>query len=86
MDFSNIRVETHSPPFTDKFNNNENNTMIDKINSFSPDVLFVGMSAPKQEKWVFDNRDKIKVSTIASVGAVFDFYAGNVKTSVQILD
>ena len=79
LDFSNIRVETHSPPFTDKFNNNENNTMIDKINSFSPDVLFVGMSAPKQEKWVFDNRDKIKVSTIASVGAVFDFYAGNVK-------
>ena len=78
-DFSNTRVGIYSPPFKDKFNDDENKTMIDNINTFGPDVLFVGMSAPKQEKWVLDNRDKIKVSTIASVGAVFDFYAGNVK-------
>ncbi len=77
--FSNTKVGIYSPPFKDKFNDDENKTMIDNINTFGPDVLFVGMSAPKQEKWVFDNKDKLKVSTIASVGAVFDFYAGNVK-------
>jgi N-acetylglucosaminyldiphosphoundecaprenol N-acetyl-beta-D-mannosaminyltransferase len=48
---------------------------------FIPDVLFVGMTAPKQEKWVDANKHRLKVKNIASIGAVFDFYAGNVKRS-----
>lgn len=78
-DFSNIKVDAYSPPFKDKFSVVESNGMINKINGFAPDILFVGMTAPKQEKWVLENKDKIKSSTIASIGAVFDFYAGNVK-------
>jgi len=37
------------------------------------------MTAPKQEKWVFNNKDKINAKVICSIGAVFDFYAGTIK-------
>ena len=75
------RVETYSPPFRETFREGENNEMIMAVNSFSPDVLFVGMTAPKQEKWVHKNRDKLNVPLICSIGAVFDFYAGTVQRS-----
>jgi N-acetylglucosaminyldiphosphoundecaprenol N-acetyl-beta-D-mannosaminyltransferase len=42
-------------------------------------VLFVGMTAPKQEKWVFQNRERIPADIVCSIGAVFDFYAGTGK-------
>jgi len=74
--FPNITYEGYSPPFRDEFSEEENTIMIDKINEFSPDVLFVGMTAPKQEKWVYANRDKIRATYICSIGAVFDFYSG----------
>ena len=55
--------------------------MIGAVNRAGPDVLWVGMTAPKQEKWIYENRDKLHVKLIAAVGAVFDFYTGNVKRS-----
>ena len=53
--------------------------MTSAVNMTKPDVLFVGMTAPKQEKWVYKNKDLLEVKTICSIGAVFDFYSGNVK-------
>ena len=50
--------------------------MIDRIREFAPDVLWVGMTAPKQEKWVSANLANLGVPVIGSVGAVFDYYAG----------
>ena len=82
-EYPGIRVGSFSPPFIDMFSDADNNEMINKVNSFVPDVLFVGMTAPKQEKWVFANRDRIKVPLICSIGAVFDFYAGTVKRPGQ---
>lgn len=79
IEFPGILVESFAPPFKDKFNLDDNTLMIEKINKFRPDVLFVGMTAPKQEKWVYQNKEKLNVKIIASIGAVFDFYAGNVK-------
>lgn len=76
-----VRAEVFSPPFRMVFSEEENNEMISGVNSFSPDVLFVGMTAPKQEKWVHENRDKLNAPMICSIGAVFDFYAGTVKRS-----
>ena len=43
------------------------------------DVLFVGMTAPKQEKWVFQHKEALRAGIICSIGAVFDFYAGTAK-------
>jgi N-acetylglucosaminyldiphosphoundecaprenol N-acetyl-beta-D-mannosaminyltransferase len=81
-DFPNITVAgCFSPPFQDEFSAEENHRIIEGINNSAPDVLWVGMTAPKQEKWIYQNRDKLHVKFIAAVGAVFDFYAGNVKRS-----
>ncbi len=78
-EYPNIRAEFFSPPFKAEFSKEDNLTMIGRINAFSPDVLFVGMTAPKQECWVYENNPELTASLICSIGAVFDFYAGTVK-------
>ena len=79
IEYPYINVESFSPPFKKEFAKDDNDLMIDKINSFNPDVLLVGMTAPKQEKWVFQNKEIINARIICSIGAVFDWYAGNQK-------
>ena len=74
--FPNIEVGSYSPPFKDFFSENENREIINQINTFAPDILFVGMTAPKQEKWLQENKDKINFKYAGAIGAVFDFYAG----------
>ena len=72
-------VGTYSPPFKPVFDEADTQAMVDAVNAAKPDVLWVGMTAPKQEKWIAENRLRLRVPFIAAVGAVFDFYAGNVK-------
>ena len=79
--YPNITVSSFSPPYKAQFSENDTRLMIQKVNEFNPDILFVGMTAPKQEKWVFANKEDINANTIVSIGAVFDFYAGNIKRS-----
>lgn len=64
-----------SPPYRE-WSDAENDRMIQKINAANPDVLWVGMTAPKQEKWVAASLPKLNARIIGSIGAVFDFYAG----------
>jgi N-acetylglucosaminyldiphosphoundecaprenol N-acetyl-beta-D-mannosaminyltransferase len=64
-----------SPPFGE-WGELQNRDMIRQINEAKPDVLWVGMTAPKQEKWVEANRALLLAPVIGSIGAVFDFYAG----------
>lgn len=64
-----------SPPFR-AWSELENEDLVNQINAARPDVLWVGMTAPKQEKWVQQNRNRLRVPLIGSIGAVFDFYAG----------
>lgn len=71
----NITFGFFSPPFKASFSKEDNTEMIAKINAFQPHVLFVGMTAPKQEKWVLEHKDKINSNVICSIGAVFDFIA-----------
>lgn len=80
-EFPSVRMGYYSPPFRDEFNESESKGMIDAVNGFAPDVLFVGMTAPKQEKWVHKHRERLNVPLICSIGAVFDFYSGRVKRS-----
>ena len=82
IDFPNITIcGFYSPPFKNKFSNQDNMDIINIINKSNPDVLWVGLSAPKQEKWIIDNIEKLDVKFAAGVGAVFDFYVGNIKRS-----
>jgi N-acetylglucosaminyldiphosphoundecaprenol N-acetyl-beta-D-mannosaminyltransferase len=82
MDFPNIKaIGTFSPPFKSVFSETDNDAMVASVNAFKPDILWVGMTAPKQEKWIYQNRHRLKVPFVGAIGAVFDFYAGNVKRS-----
>ncbi len=78
-DYPSIKMSFYSPPFKSEFDDADNLTMVNKVNSFKPDVLFVGMTAPKQEKWVHEHKEEVNANVICSIGAVFDFYAGTVK-------
>jgi N-acetylglucosaminyldiphosphoundecaprenol N-acetyl-beta-D-mannosaminyltransferase len=80
LDYPNINVTgTYSPPFKEVYSFAELDEMIKAVNTAAPDVLWVGMSAPKQEKWIYLNKDKLAVKFIGAVGAVFDFYSGNIR-------
>jgi len=70
-----------SPPYKEHFSDSENEQMLKLINDCRPDVLWVGLSAPKQEKWIFQIRERLDVPFVAAVGAAFDFYAGTKKRS-----
>jgi N-acetylglucosaminyldiphosphoundecaprenol N-acetyl-beta-D-mannosaminyltransferase len=82
-EYPNIVVQSYSPPFKPVFSDEDNNIIVDKINDFDPDVLFVGMTAPKQEKWLHQHKDKLNFKVASSIGAVFDFYAGTVERPSQ---
>ena len=84
QDYPNITFGSFSPPYKFEFSEKDSKIMCDEVNIFNPDVLFVGMTAPKQEKWVHLYKNKLNANIICSIGAVFDFYAGNVKRSSDI--
>jgi N-acetylglucosaminyldiphosphoundecaprenol N-acetyl-beta-D-mannosaminyltransferase len=85
LNYSNITVGYYSPPFKSEFSEDDNSLMTKIINDFNPDIVFVGMTAPKQEKWVYENENLINAKLICSIGAVFDFYSGNIKRPSQKL-
>jgi len=78
-EFPNVQFASYSPPYKPIFSLEDNQAMIAEVNAFEPYYLFVGMTAPKQEKWAFEHIAKLNVRAICSIGAVFDFYAGTVK-------
>lgn len=82
QDYPKIRVAgTYSPPFKSSYTNVEVQEIVDVVNASNPDVLWVGMTAPKQEKWIAENIARLNVCFAGAIGAVFDFYTGSVKRS-----
>ncbi len=80
VDFPNIEVETYSPPYKPKFSEEDNQAIVEAINRANPDLLWIGMTAPKQEKWIYIHWDQLQIHChCGTIGAVFDFYAGTVK-------
>ncbi len=77
--YPNICVDSYSPPFKPSFTSFDSELMIKKINSFQPNILFVGMTCPKQEKWTYQHKTRISANLICNIGAVFDWIAGNQK-------
>ena len=68
----------HSPPFRRSFTERESREMVDAVNAARPDVLWVGLTAPKQETWIRAHRGELNVKFIGPVGAVFDYFTGTV--------
>jgi N-acetylglucosaminyldiphosphoundecaprenol N-acetyl-beta-D-mannosaminyltransferase len=77
--YPNIKMSYYSPPFKPEFSEDDNNKMIETINAFEPDILFVGMTCPKQEKWAVKHKYLLKTGLIISIGNVFDWFAGTQK-------
>ena len=80
VDYPHLDIITYSPPFKPEFSDEDNQTMIGAINDAAPDLLWIGMNAPKQEKWTYQHWDELNIHChCGTIGAVFDFYAGTVK-------
>ena len=78
--YPNIIVETYSPPYKPEFNEEDNKAIINAINQANPDLLWIGMTAPKQEKWTYTHWNELNIHChVGTIGAVFDFFAGTMK-------
>ena len=79
-EYPHIEVITYSPPYKAEFSPAENKMMIEAINQANPDLLWIGMTAPKQEKWAYQHWTELDIHChCGTIGAVFDFYAGTVQ-------
>ncbi|MBW9201070.1 glycosyltransferase [Bacteroidales bacterium SW299] len=82
--YPNITVETYSPPYKPEFSEEDNRAIIEAINRADPDLLWIGMTAPKQEKWTYTHWDELKIRChTGTIGAVFDFFAGTVERAPE---
>lgn len=72
-----------SPPFGSKFKFNDHK-IVQNINDFNPDIVFVGLGAPKQEKWVKINSKKLNCVNFLSIGAAFNFFTGLEKRAPMV--
>lgn len=79
-DYPNLEVVTYSPPYKAEFSDEDNQAIIKAINDANPDLLWIGMTAPKQEKWTYSHWNELNIHChVGTIGAVFDFYAGTAK-------
>ncbi|WP_022756307.1 WecB/TagA/CpsF family glycosyltransferase [Butyrivibrio fibrisolvens] len=67
----------YSPPFRE-LSQEEDEQIIDMINAADADVIWIGLGAPRQEKWMLAHKDKFR-GVMVGVGAAFDFHAGTIK-------
>ncbi len=83
--YPNLEVVTYSPPYKPQFTVEDDLKMVKAINDADPDLLWIGMTAPKQEKWTYANWDRLNIHChVGTVGAVFDFFAGTHKRAPEI--
>ena len=78
--YPHLKVVTYSPPYKPEFSDEDNKAIIEAINAADPDLLWIGMTAPKQEKWTYSHWNELNIHChVGTIGAVFDFFAGTVE-------
>lgn len=78
--YPHLKVVTYSPPYKPEFSDEDNKAIIEAINTADPDLLWIGMTAPKQEKWTYTHWKELNIHChVGTIGAVFDFFAGTVE-------
>lgn len=78
--YPHLKVVTYSPPYKPEFSDEDNTAIIEAINNANPDLLWIGMTAPKQEKWTYSHWKELNIHChVGTIGAVFDFFAGTVE-------
>lgn len=66
------------------FDKDSEQDVINEINRLEPNVLFVAMGAPLQEKWIAKHKDELKVDVAAGQGGTFDYESGKIKRAPKI--
>jgi len=69
-------VGYYSPPFAHRFSDEENHKMIAMINAARPTILWVSLTAPKQDYWIREHFDKLNIGMAIGVGGAFELTAG----------
>ena len=69
-------VGVYSPPFHERLPPEINDGIIERINVAKPDLLWVGLGSPKQDRWIAQNLERLEVRIAIGVGAAFDMYGG----------
>ncbi len=69
---------TYAPPFR-PLTEEEESEVAARVEESAADVLWVGLSTPKQERWMYEHRDKLKVPVMLGVGAAFDMNSGKLQ-------
>lgn len=80
--YPNINIVGYHEGF---FEEDSEEDVIKEINELSPNVLFVAMGAPKQEKWIYKHKDELKVDVAAGQGGTFDYEAGKIKRAPRLI-
>lgn len=84
--YPDIRVAGYyTPPFAAIFSNDQNTAMRSAINAVQPDVLFVSLTAPKQDIWIHQQLNHLNVKLAIGVGAAFDSEAGSLKRAPMLM-
>lgn len=78
--FPGLQIATAYGYFDARPNSQENQAILEMINAYQPHILMVGMSMPRQERWVLDNLGQLSTNAILTVGAAIDYVAGAVPT------
>jgi N-acetylglucosaminyldiphosphoundecaprenol N-acetyl-beta-D-mannosaminyltransferase len=79
-----VIVGSHAPPFRPA-GAGEDDAVISAINDSGADILWVGLSTPKQELWMANHRARLAVPVLIGVGAAFDFHAGLLRQAPAFL-
>jgi N-acetylglucosaminyldiphosphoundecaprenol N-acetyl-beta-D-mannosaminyltransferase len=84
--FPAIKIKgVYSPPFAKEFSVDENNAMINMINESGTDVLFVSLTAPKQDLWIHQHLPQLNVKLAIGIGAAFDAENGKIKRAPLLM-
>lgn len=73
-------VGTYTPPFR-KLTSDEENDLLNDVRNAKPDILWVGLSTPKQELFMADYVDRFRIPLLVGVGAAFDYHTGRIHES-----
>ena len=78
--YPHLKIVTYSPPYKPELSEEDNKAIVEAINAADPDLLWIGMTAPKQEKWTYSHWNELNIHChVGTIGAVFDFFAGTVE-------
>ncbi len=76
---------TYSPPFAERFSEEENKKIMHLINACKPDILWVSLTAPKQDYWIYDNLTYLDIRIAIGVGGAFEVASGSIKRAPLIM-